>query len=77
LPDDLYQELKRVANQQEWSFAETVRRGAEYIVRVYPSGQSKPNDWRLPPGPGCLRGEHSDPGAFSGSCFFGILEAQS
>jgi len=50
LPDDLYQELKRVANQQEWSFAETVRRGAEYIVRVYPSGQSKPNDWSLPPG---------------------------
>jgi hypothetical protein len=48
LPDWLYRELKRVASEKEWSFAETVRRGAEYIVSVNPSGRLSAADWKLP-----------------------------
>lgn len=36
LPDGLYQEAKRVAREREISLAEVMRRGVEYIVRVYP-----------------------------------------
>ena len=49
LPDRLYQEAKRVAQEREVSLAEVVRRGVEYITRIYPpldahAGQ----DWQLP-----------------------------
>ena len=36
LPDALYDEAKRVAREREMSLAEVVRRGVEYITRVYP-----------------------------------------
>ena len=48
LPDWLYRELKRVASEKEWSFAETVRRGAEYIVSVNPAGRPSAADWKMP-----------------------------
>jgi hypothetical protein len=48
LPDWLYRELKRIAGEKEWSFAETVRRGAEYIVSVNPPGRLPAADWKLP-----------------------------
>jgi len=59
LPDRLYRELKRVASEKEWSFAETVRRGAEYIVSVNPPGRPLAADWKLP-SPVNL-GLHTDP----------------
>ena len=40
IPDPLYQEIKRVAQDQQWSIAEVVRRGAEEVVRRYPASKS-------------------------------------
>lgn len=49
LPDRLYQEAKRVARERELSLAEVVRRGVEYITRVYPPVTGQPNaEWQLP-----------------------------
>ena len=50
LPDRLYQEAKRVAGEREISFAEVVRRGIEYITRVYPATEEPKGPW-LPPKP--------------------------
>ena len=36
LPDSLYIALKRVAEAREWSLAEALRRGAEYVVQTFP-----------------------------------------
>jgi hypothetical protein len=47
LPDPLYQEIQRVAELEEWSIAEVIRRGAEQIVRTYPPSKTKA--WSLPP----------------------------
>ncbi len=50
LPDPLYREVQRVAQQQDWSIAEVMRRGAEAVARTYPpckGGQVTP--WHLPP----------------------------
>ncbi len=49
LPDHLYHELKRVAAQKEWSFAETMRRAAEYIVLVHPPSSATGRKWSPPP----------------------------
>ena len=50
LPDTLYQEIRRVAKSQEWSMAEVVRRGAEMLVRSYPSFKADtPDVWIFPP----------------------------
>jgi hypothetical protein len=47
LPDELYHQAKAIADQREWSLAEVVRRGIEYMVRAYPvRPSSKP--WVLP-----------------------------
>lgn len=48
LPDTLYKEAKRVAGEREISFAEVVRRGIEYITRVYPSIQDMKVPWSPP-----------------------------
>lgn len=53
LPDRLYQEAKRVAREREMSFAEVMRRGLEYIVKVYPPISSHPQEW-TPPQPRSL-----------------------
>lgn len=50
LPDQLYREVQRVARDQEWSVAEVIRRGAESVIRAYPSLKQKaPSGWKLPP----------------------------
>ncbi len=46
LPETLYAEVKRLAEEQEWSVAEVLRRGAEYMVSCYPVREE---DW-APPG---------------------------
>ena len=48
IPDHLYHEAKRLARENELSFAEVVRRGLEEIVRHHPPGREKPTEWRLP-----------------------------
>lgn len=48
MPDDLYRAAKALAERQEWSLAETVRRGLETILSRYP--QAPDTDWDLPPG---------------------------
>ena len=53
LPEHLYQEAKRVAREREISFAEVMRRGLEYIVKVYPPLSSQPQEW-TPPQPHSL-----------------------
>ena len=53
LPDPLYQEVKRVAREQDWSLAEVLRRGAEYIVRCYPGRKAERGKW-VPPTAGDL-----------------------
>ena len=37
LPEPLYREIKRIAERQDWSIAEVIRRGAEAVVRNYPN----------------------------------------
>jgi hypothetical protein len=48
LPDALYREAKRVAREREISLAEVLRRGVEYIVRVYPPIPPEQTSWRPP-----------------------------
>ncbi len=47
IPDQLYQDAKRLAKQREMSFAEVVRRGLEYMTAVYPAHLSD-KKWTLP-----------------------------
>ena len=50
IPDGLYKRLKRLADEQEWSFAETLRRGAELLLATRPvAGLQDPAAWRLEP----------------------------
>jgi len=50
LPDQLYREVQRVAHEQEWSIAEVIRRGAEFVIRAYPSFKDNATPgWKLPP----------------------------
>jgi len=48
IPDRLYREAKRVAAENEMSFAEVVRRGIEEVVRHYPAGRQPSLKWRPP-----------------------------
>jgi hypothetical protein len=46
-PDPLYQRLKEIADQQEWSLAEVMRRAAEHFVDRFPPTVSKA-PWSFP-----------------------------
>jgi len=48
IPDLLYSEAKRLAEENEMSFAEVVRRGLEEIVRHHPPKRAKAEEWELP-----------------------------
>lgn len=48
-PDKLFREAKRVAGEQEMSFAEVVRRGLEMVIQGYPPGRMSGHKWTLPP----------------------------
>lgn len=48
IPDDLFRRAKAVAAEREWSFAEVVRRGLEYVTEVNPPGRIPGNEWKLP-----------------------------
>ena len=53
IPDELFDRAKKVAAQNEWSFAETVRRGLEYITSVRPVQETARGCWKLPPAQDC------------------------
>ena len=48
IPDDLFHRAKRVAAAKEWSFAEVVRRGLEYVVQFNPPDRLAGEEWHLP-----------------------------
>jgi hypothetical protein len=48
LPDALHEQAKRLAEEQEVSLTELVRRGLEHVVRLYGGGQAPGPEWRLP-----------------------------
>lgn len=52
IPDDLYQEAKRLCDEREMSFAELARRGIAHMVTVLNHGK-KDTPW-LPPAPQAL-----------------------
>lgn len=56
LPDQLYYKAKAIAEQREWSLAEVVRRGIEYMALAYPV-QETAGGWELP----ILKGSAFDP----------------
>jgi hypothetical protein len=47
LPDELYHKAKAIAEQREWSLAEVVRRGLEYMALAYPLMETK-GGWEIP-----------------------------
>ena len=49
IPDDLYHDLKRLAKRKEWSLAETLRRGGEHMLEIYPGQAMKAQEWTPPP----------------------------
>jgi hypothetical protein len=50
IPDDLYRELKHLAKRKEWSLAETLRRGGEFMLEIYPDQTIDSQSW-TPPSP--------------------------
>ncbi|ORV08614.1 antitoxin [Mycobacterium celatum] len=50
LPDELYRDAKRVAQEHEMTLAEVVRRGLEHMVRIYPKRDVAGDAWQ-PPAP--------------------------
>ena len=47
LPDELYEQARRLAEQKEISLAEVVRRGLEHLLTIYPVGRH--SNWKLDP----------------------------
>jgi hypothetical protein len=47
LPDELYHKAKAIAQEREWSLAEVVRRGIEYMALTHPLKVTT-KDWKLP-----------------------------
>jgi hypothetical protein len=48
LPDALYAQAKRLAEREEMSLAELVRRGLEHMLRVYRADETPEAEWQLP-----------------------------
>jgi hypothetical protein len=47
IPDHLYREAKRIADEYELSFAEVVRRGLERLIPAFPRRDTG-REWSLP-----------------------------
>ncbi|GAB1488146.1 antitoxin [Opitutaceae bacterium] len=63
IPDPLYREVQRVAQQQDWSVSEVIRRGAEAVVRAYPPIKGSPASSLVWPAPIKSRLLITDPAA--------------
>ncbi len=47
-PDPLYHRLKAIAEQQDWSLAEVMRKAAEHFVARFPTPEPGRTTWRFP-----------------------------
>lgn len=47
-PDPLYQRLKAIAEQQDWSLAEVMRKAAEHFVSRFPDPEKPREAWSFP-----------------------------
>ena len=48
LPEPLFNQLKRIAKQRDWSLAELVRRGMEVYVQTCPEPSLHATAWKMP-----------------------------
>ncbi len=47
-PDPLYRRLKEIAEQQDWSLSEVMRKAAEHFVTRFPAQKKTAPAWRFP-----------------------------
>lgn len=47
-PDPLYRRLKAIAEQQDWSLAEVMRKAAEHFVNRFPENPQPRAAWTFP-----------------------------
>ena len=47
-PDPLYSRLKEIAEMNDWSLADVVRRATELYVRRFPEPNDLEEDWSFP-----------------------------
>ncbi len=47
IPDELYRTAKAIAKAREWSLAEVMRRGLEYMAQTHPVDMLE-SEWNLP-----------------------------
>jgi hypothetical protein len=47
-PDPLYQRLKEIAERQDWSLSEVMRKAAEHFIARFPEGPTPRPSWRFP-----------------------------
>ena len=47
-PDPLYQRLKEIAERQDWSLSEVMRKAAEQFVTRFPESPEPKAVWRFP-----------------------------
>ena len=50
IPDHLFKEAKRLAEEGEMSFAQVVRQGLEMMVKARPAGRQPARLWQVPKG---------------------------
>lgn len=49
IPDHLFKEAKRLAAENEMSFAQVVRLGLEMVIQARPAGRQPATQWKMPP----------------------------
>lgn len=47
-PEPLYQRLKEIAERQDWSLSEVMRKAAEHFVNRFPEEPARRKTWRFP-----------------------------
>lgn len=47
-PEPLYQRLKEIAERQDWSLSEVMRKAAEHFVTRFPEDSTPKKVWRFP-----------------------------
>lgn len=47
-PEPLYRRLKEIAERQDWSLSEVMRKAAEHFVTRFPEGPKPVAAWRFP-----------------------------
>ena len=47
-PEPLYRRLKQIAEQQDWSLSEVMRKAAEHFVERFPSRNETADNWQFP-----------------------------